>query len=467
MIKKLMTGLLLTISTAVFSQVGIQTQTPHASADLDLGSENKALYLNRVADPENDIANPQVGMVLYDTALNCVRVYQGNPAKWSDCLAGTPVTTAPNNPVGTGSLTGRTCFDVVEVFVSNECGTISSRESQKANFLQTATNTQTYTFTPTGTVSNVRFVYVNKDGKQVIRSLTGGNSGNNISAPVTATAVYYNNLNTTARGLSRDAALVADIYVIYNDGASNNGTDRQLKLTARVQDCACCGAYIAPNVWKNFMCYNLGSTGEAQGVDPHAGDSRNHGAKYQWGINEPFSKVISGSSYLFGLSQAVDQSQSGAFVSNWNRANVPSGSQWLQNAKGTTDPCPAGFRVPTRTEWQGVIDNNTATYTGLASANSYSRVLHFGTAGGYTLSLPVAGMRPGATWGDRYGLGFYAFYWSTTYTGSHSGSSTSIYAHLLAGSNNPAYYDAPPTVAPGSTASGRNYDAMSVRCIQE
>lgn len=88
MFKQLTTGLALIISAATFSQVGINTETPHTSADLELASTNKTLYLNRVADPVTDIANPQEGMILYDTTMKCLRAYQGNPAEWSDCLTG-------------------------------------------------------------------------------------------------------------------------------------------------------------------------------------------------------------------------------------------------------------------------------------------------------------------------------------------------------------------------------------------
>lgn len=70
-----------------FSQVGIATDTPHASSDLELGATNRALYLNRVADPENDIADPQPGMMLYDTTEHCVKVFGRDPAVWSKCLS--------------------------------------------------------------------------------------------------------------------------------------------------------------------------------------------------------------------------------------------------------------------------------------------------------------------------------------------------------------------------------------------
>ncbi|WP_336687836.1 hypothetical protein [Chryseobacterium bernardetii] len=75
------------ISMNAFGQVGINTANPHPSASLELASNNKALYLNRVANT-TAIANPQSGMVIYDLTDKCVKAYQGNPAGWSGCIVG-------------------------------------------------------------------------------------------------------------------------------------------------------------------------------------------------------------------------------------------------------------------------------------------------------------------------------------------------------------------------------------------
>lgn len=101
-IKRALTIILLILSIDAFSQIGINTPTPHTSADLELGSNNKALYLNRIANTAA-IANPQAGMVIYDLADKCVKAYQGNPATWSECIA----KDINGGPVGT--VTGVNC----------------------------------------------------------------------------------------------------------------------------------------------------------------------------------------------------------------------------------------------------------------------------------------------------------------------------------------------------------------------
>lgn len=83
----------------------IGTAAPNANSDLELAHADKALYLNRVVNSQNDITNPQPGMMLYDTTdttEHCVKVFDGNPAKWSACLV-----------VKTGTITSLTCTSAV------------------------------------------------------------------------------------------------------------------------------------------------------------------------------------------------------------------------------------------------------------------------------------------------------------------------------------------------------------------
>ncbi|SDI67263.1 hypothetical protein [Chryseobacterium jejuense] len=77
--------LMITFSFSVLSlaQVGIKKDNPHLSSDLELGSNNKTLLLNRVPNTAA-VANPVNGMMIYDQSEECVKAYQNG--KWSKCL---------------------------------------------------------------------------------------------------------------------------------------------------------------------------------------------------------------------------------------------------------------------------------------------------------------------------------------------------------------------------------------------
>lgn len=77
--------LLITFSFSVlsFAQVGIKKDNPNLSSDLELGSNNKTLLLNRVPNTAA-VVNPVNGMMIYDQSEECVKAFQNG--KWSKCL---------------------------------------------------------------------------------------------------------------------------------------------------------------------------------------------------------------------------------------------------------------------------------------------------------------------------------------------------------------------------------------------
>ncbi|MDR1592284.1 MAG: fibrobacter succinogenes major paralogous domain-containing protein, partial [Prevotellaceae bacterium] len=241
--------------------------------------------------------------------------------------------------------------------------------------------------------------------------------------------------------LTRDTGLKLKLYVIYNDG----NIDRAIELNISLQDCACCGAYVANNVWKAFMCHNLGAN---EGADPFTPAAEIHGAKYKWGVNRP------------ALTQAQDQNSAyNSSVPNWDTITAPpttNGINWLS----TANPCPPGWRVPTIAEWQGVFDYNDEYRTengGLAwtaanvtqptwtaSDTDFDNGIKYGDA----LVLPAAGLRNVDT-GSLYDRGNYGYYWSST---AHKGNGQNMYFlgyGQLANNIHPRSY------------------ALSVRCLSE
>ncbi|MEN5132789.1 FISUMP domain-containing protein [Elizabethkingia anophelis] len=207
-----------------------------------------------------------------------------------------------------------------------------------------------------------------------------------------------------------------------------------------------CGAYIGPNTdpanFKEFMCQNLGAT---EGINPFSPEAGNHGAKYQWGY-KPINENSSDDRYY---TQADDQNNPGK-IPGWNRKEVPNGS-WSDTSKTENDPCPRGYRVPTKAQWQAVIDNNPNVErvgSWVDSDGNYTSALYFrNRSNNRTLMLPAAGFRDERN-GNLYLRGYIGYY--------SSSSEFSYYCRYLNFLGNDVYVT--------------NYDrtaGFSVRCVAE
>lgn len=238
---------------------------------------------------------------------------------------------------GAGTISGRTCFDIAESNDTPACGVLASRKTNQADFSSTAINTQTYTFTPSGTVSKVRFMYKDRPSGVIIKTIT--NNGNpaalNVSGAVTATVVYQKTLSSaggidgTAKGKDDTTALKVDIYAVYNNNANGTGEDRQVKLTATVKDCSCCG---------------MNGTAIAQ----------------QIGVNTYLTHIYGQDCWM------VQNSKEGTPLYTTYTGHT-AGENGYYYRVGTAVPpttaCPVGWHVPTLTEATNLKNNLNATNT--------------------------------------------------------------------------------------------------------
>jgi uncharacterized protein (TIGR02145 family) len=89
-----------------------------------------------------------------------------------------------------------------------------------------------------------------------------------------------------------------------------------------------------------------------------------------------------------------------------------------ENYKSSSDPCPAGYIVPSSAQWGAVIANNPVTDIGTwaSSSSNYSS----GKKIGDLLMLPAAGIRSNDD-GTLYSRGIGGFYWSNTGIGDYGG----------------------------------------------
>lgn len=68
-------------SVITFAQVGVNTETPDASAMLDVVSTDKGLLPPRMTEAQRDaISNPAKGLIIYNTDCNTLDVYAGPPS---------------------------------------------------------------------------------------------------------------------------------------------------------------------------------------------------------------------------------------------------------------------------------------------------------------------------------------------------------------------------------------------------
>jgi uncharacterized protein (TIGR02145 family) len=209
-----------------------------------------------------------------------------------------------------------------------------------------------------------------------------------------------------------------------------------------------------------FLDHNLGAD---TSLDPHTPVVGLQGAQIQWGKRGPNTTGDSTLDWKTAANDGPNGFAAAPTVSNNNAGTIvswsgTSGTNDSWNVTENTpvkvtanDPCPTGYRVPTRNEWVAVDTYNTAFRTGTftASATNYGSALHYGPdTSTKLLTLPAAGFRNNTNGALSY-RGNNGFYWSSTESGINA------YTFYFDNSGvNPANIDI------------RTY-GFSVRCIAE
>ncbi len=143
-----------------------------------------------------------------------------------------------------------------------------------------------------------------------------------------------------------------------------------------------------------FLAHNLGAD---TSLDANTPLQAIHGNYYQWGRS-----IV-----------AANANTPSAAISGWNTSTAPNGA-WSDSSKTAEDPCPDGYKVPSASQWNLVIANNTYTTIGTFtnSSTNFSSAGVFGS-GATQLTLPTAGSR-GGTNGALLSRGLAGLYWTST-----------------------------------------------------
>ena len=142
-----------------------------------------------------------------------------------------------------------------------------------------------------------------------------------------------------------------------------------------------------------FMSHNLGANTT---LDPNTPNEGLNGDYYQWGRNAPAATLD------VVIGKWGDQGGDG----------IP--GSWLPDVKGPKDPCPEGYRVPSKEEWLAVLAMNNANVSGTwdEDLELFSSTLNL-SSDEYpdVLYLPAAGVMES---GNLKNLNVKGRYWSST-----------------------------------------------------
>lgn len=341
-------------STITFSQVGIGTNEPAASAILDLTATDRALLLPRVANSDL-IANPEDGMMIFAVDTKCFKVY--SDGVWVDL---TPCSAANANiTFGEIAYQGVSILGTTGIGYNGEVIDPSSTITVQV----TVTEATSYSFSAahpgTGLEYSASGYFAAAGTYPVVLS------PNSVTIPWDT----YGELVMPLTGASNTIDLVPRIDVKSIPASSTEIVD-----------------IVSPS-GKIWMDRNLGASRVATGTN----DILAYGNLYQWGRGNDGHEIIVSGSTLFTFwgrnfsgttttLSSTDTPASSLFITvnevpaDWRS---PQNSNLWQGVAGINNPCPSGYRVPTHAEYITELSTNSISN----DATAYTSPIKFTNAG--------------------------------------------------------------------------------------
>ncbi len=382
------------------------TTAPDESAILDIRSTEKGVLFPRLSETERDaVQNPAEGLLIFNTTSSCLEMNAGTTASpaWTEIICRQPfvdslgcsqVTVsaflAPDNPIEEIG----DPFLSIPYYGGNGVGV----PSQSINSTGV-----------TGLTATMEAFSLEEGDSTIVLSLSG-------TFTETGTASFL--LEVAQQSCQIDIQ-VPNLHPNYCDPSSPT-------LIVDVTN---------PATGKTWMDRNLG----ASRVATSATDAQARGNLFQWGRASDGHECRNSSSTTTLATTAVPDagnSWDGRFIKNispYNWLNPQSTVLW-QGVNGTNNPCPSGYRLPTKAEWEEEIQSwDSANLSG---------------AFGSPLKLPAVGIRD-ANFGTVVLADSRAWYWSS---GTEAGPS---YNHLSVDTGN------------ASVSTFNSGTGMAIRCIKD
>jgi hypothetical protein len=345
--KQLQLVLLLSfIPFTTFSQVGIGTNVPESSAQLDVNSSNKGFLPPRMTVTErNAIVNPANGLQIFNTTTGCINYYIGTG--WHE-VCGTLIQTAEistltcNSASVNGSLTSGSAANNVSATIPYTLGNGGTYGAQ--NLSSTGITGLTAVLT-SGVLAN--------GSGSLLYTISGtpSNSG---------TAFFNISIGGQSCNLSISIAAPIGVFAASTVNCSNPTAVVDVTNSA---------------TGKTWMDRNLGASQVATSSShiPAFGDL------YQWGRRSDGHQCRSFVPTSSNLSSS-DQ-PAGSFIFSYSTPfdwRSPQNNNLWQGVNGINNPCPSGYRIPTDSEWE----NERLTWSINTLAGAFASPLKL-TAGGY------------------------------------------------------------------------------------
>jgi hypothetical protein len=391
--------LLLLLSVAAYSQVGIGTNTPHTSAQLELSSTTRGFLPPRMTQTQrNAIPSPVAGLIVYCT--NCgasgeMQVYNGTV--WTNATGG-----AEAPPLA--SLASLNCADATNngVLLPN---TLASGVSTTIAY--TGGNGGTYpeqTVTSTGvtglTATLVAGAIATGNG-----TITFTISGTPSSS---GTASFVISLGGQSCTLTIPVGILDRAYgqTIYG---ANNHNFIYLPVTG-----ADGKTWLNNNLGADYANVSHPSFNPSQQATSET-DHLAYGSLFQWGRSadghELINWVSSTSATAVNGTTATrpdaDTSANALFITinsgnfDW-RGSIQNDALW-QGVSGTNNPCPVGYRLPTLAELTTLVTTSSITNSATAASSA--------------MKFTVPGRRFNGS-GSLNILGSFGYYWSSSVSGT-------------------------------------------------